>query len=149
MQVGAEDPGGPLLLDEVAELSPAAQVRLLRVLQDGSFERVGGQRQLSADVRVVAATHRDLARMVAEGQFRGNFWYRLAVFTVDLPALRERPEDLPTLATHFALRACRRFGLPTMTPTRADLGLLSAPHTLRSRMRRLGVDWRSVRPSDE
>ncbi|MCU0304440.1 MAG: sigma-54 dependent transcriptional regulator [Thermoanaerobaculales bacterium] len=118
--------GGTLLLDEVAELSAAAQVRLLRVLQDGSFERVGGQRQLTADVRVVAATHRDLAGMVGEGRFREDLWYRLAVFAIDLPALRERPEDLPALAAHFAQRACRRFGLPPMTPTRADLGLLGA-----------------------
>jgi hydrogenase-4 transcriptional activator len=118
--------GGTLLLDEVAELSAAAQVRLLRVLQDGSFERVGGQRQLTANVRVVAATHRDLAGMVGEGRFREDLWYRLAVFAIDLPALRERPEDLPALAAHFAQRACRRFGLPPMTPTRTDLGLLSA-----------------------
>jgi hydrogenase-4 transcriptional activator len=117
--------GGTLLLDEVAELSPAAQVRLLRVLQDGSFERVGGQRQLRVDVRIVAATHRDLFGMVAERHFREDLWYRLAVFPIELPSLRERPEDMPALAAHLALRASRRFGLPTIVPTRADVDLLA------------------------
>ncbi len=117
--------GGTLLLDEVAELSPAAQVRLLRVLQDGSFERVGGQRQLRVDVRIVAATHRDLFGMVTEGHFREDLWYRLAVFPIELPALRERPEDMPAMATHLALRASRRFGLPPIVPTLADVDLLT------------------------
>ncbi len=117
--------GGTLLLDEVAELSPPAQVRLLRVLQDGSFERVGGQRPLQVDVRIVAATHRDLFGMMAHGHFREDLWYRLAVFPIELPALRERPEDMPELAAHFALRASRRFGLPPAMPTRADIDLLT------------------------
>ncbi len=117
--------GGTLLLDEVAELSPAAQVRLLRVLQDGSFERVGGQRHLWVDVRIVAATHRDLFGMVSGGQFREDLWYRLAVFPIELPALRERPEDMAALASHLALRASRRFGLPPVVPTRADIDLLT------------------------
>jgi len=117
--------GGTLLLDEVAELSPAAQVRLLRVLQDGSFERVGGQRPLRVDVRIVAATHRDLFGMVTQGHFREDLWYRLSVFPIELPSLRQRPEDMPDLAAHFALRASRRFGLPPIAPTRADIDLLS------------------------
>jgi hydrogenase-4 transcriptional activator len=116
--------GGTLFLDEVAELSPAAQVRLLRVLQDGTFERVGGERQLHVDVRIVAATHRDLAAMVAGGRFREDLWYRLAVFPIDLPSLRERREDLPALATHFALRSAQRFGLPYIAPTPDDLRTL-------------------------
>ncbi len=116
--------GGTLFLDEVGELPLAAQVRLLRILQDGTFERVGGQQQLSADVRVVAATNRDLQRMVAEGRFRDDLWYRLAVFPIQLPALRDRPEDMPALAAHFALRAARRFGLPIQMPTSDDLNLL-------------------------
>jgi transcriptional regulator with GAF, ATPase, and Fis domain len=120
--------GGTLLLDEVAELSPAAQVRLLRVLQDGSFERVGGQRHLRVDVRIVAATHRDLFGMVTSGQFREDLWYRLAVFPIELPALRERPEDMAALAAHLALRASRRFGLPLIVPTRADIDLLTSYH---------------------
>ena len=117
--------GGTLLLDEVAELSSAAQVRLLRVLQDGSFERVGGQRQLRVDVRIVAATHRDLFGMVSGGHFREDLWYRLAVFPIELPSLRQRSEDMPALAAHFALRASRRFGLPPIVPTRADIDLLT------------------------
>ncbi|MBM4384816.1 MAG: sigma-54-dependent Fis family transcriptional regulator [Deltaproteobacteria bacterium] len=116
--------GGTLFLDEIGELPLAAQVRLLRILQDGSFERVGGQRALHADVRIVAATHRDLRAMVADGAFREDLWYRLAVFPIELPPLRERPEDIPALATHFALRAATRFGSPPRLPTRGDLELL-------------------------
>ena len=115
---------GTLFLDEVGELPLAAQVRLLRILQDGTFERVGGQRQLSVDVRVVAATNRDLKLMVGEGRFRDDLWYRLAVFPIQLPALRDRPEDMEALATHFALRAAKRFGLPTQVPTAEDVDLL-------------------------
>jgi transcriptional regulator with GAF, ATPase, and Fis domain len=113
-----------LFLDEVGELPPQAQVRLLRILQDGSFERVGGQRTLHVDVRIVAATHRDLRAMVAEGSFREDLWYRIAVFPIELPPLRERPEDVPALANHFALRAATRFGTPPRIPTPEDLELL-------------------------
>jgi len=116
--------GGTLLLDEIGELLPAAQVRLLRILQDGTFERVGGQHQLRVDVRIVAATHRNLQAMVAEGRFREDLWYRLAVFPIYLPSLRDRAEDIPEIATHFALKAARRFGLPLQTPTSDDLHLL-------------------------
>jgi transcriptional regulator with GAF, ATPase, and Fis domain len=117
--------GGTLLLDEIGELTPAAQVRLLRVLQDGSFERVGGQHPLTVDVRVIAATNRDLRAMVATRAFREDLWYRVAVFPIRLPALRERPQDIPALATHFALRAAERLGLARQIPTPEDLGLLA------------------------
>ncbi len=116
---------GTLFLDECGELPPAAQVRLLRILQDGTFERVGGEKQIHVDVRVVAATHRNLPAMVAEGAFREDLWYRLAVFAIELPPLRDRPEDIPALATHFALRAAKRFGLPARTPTPQDVNLLA------------------------
>ncbi len=116
--------GGTLFLDEVGELPPAAQVRLLRVLQDGTFERVGGQRQLHADVRIIAATHRDLQAMVADGRFRQDLWYRIAIFPVRLPPLRERLGDVPALATHFALKAARRFGTTPIAPSPEHFSLL-------------------------
>jgi hydrogenase-4 transcriptional activator len=116
--------GGTLFLDEVGELPHAAQVRLLRIVQDGTFERVGGQQQLAVDVRIIAATHRDLPAMVAAGTFREDLWYRIAVFPIHLPPLRERPEDIPALARHFALKAARRFGTPPRIPTPDDIRLL-------------------------
>ena len=118
--------GGTLFLDEVGELPPPAQVRLLRILQDGSFERVGGQRALHVDVRIVAATHRDLEQMVRQREFREDLWYRIAVFPIHVLPLRDRPEDVPALATHFALRAATRFGTPPRIPTQEDLDLLLA-----------------------
>jgi transcriptional regulator with GAF, ATPase, and Fis domain len=118
--------GGTLLLDELAELPLAAQVRLLRILQDGWLDRVGGQRPICVDVRIVAATHRDLPGMVAAGQFREDLWYRLAVFPIVIPPLRERREDIPELARHFALRAATRFGLYPAQPTPEDIDLLIA-----------------------
>ncbi|MBL7649042.1 MAG: sigma 54-interacting transcriptional regulator [Candidatus Hydrogenedentes bacterium] len=118
--------GGTLFLDEIGELSAAAQVRLLRVVQEGVFERVGGEQSLHVNVRIVAATHRDLAMMVREHSFREDLWYRIAVFPIMLPPLRERLEDIPELAAHFADRAARRFGLRPQTPTEADLALLAA-----------------------
>lgn len=118
--------GGTLFLDEIGELPPAAQVRLLRVLQDGSYQRVGGERVLSVDVRLVAATNRDLRRAVAEGAFREDLWFRIAVFPIPLPPLRERLQDIPALAAHFALRAAERLGLPPRMPDAADLALLAA-----------------------
>jgi transcriptional regulator with GAF, ATPase, and Fis domain len=115
---------GTLLLDEIGELPLPAQVRLLRILQDGTFYRVGGQAQLTADVRIIAATHRDLQEMVRERTFREDLWYRIAVFPIDLPPLRERPDDIPELAMHFARRACIRFGLRPLSLSRSDIHLL-------------------------
>ena len=117
---------GTLFLDEIGELPPAAQVRLLRVLQDGMFERVGAQQPITVDVRIVAATHRDLSGMVRQGRFREDLWYRLAVFPISLPPLRERIDDIPALARHFAHRAATRFGLAPCTPTGEDIGRLLA-----------------------
>jgi transcriptional regulator with GAF, ATPase, and Fis domain len=118
--------GGTLLLDEVGELPLAAQVRLLRILQDGWMERVGGHEPVHVNVRIVAATHRDLAAMVAEGHFREDLWYRIAVFPIRLPPLRERPEDIPALARHFAERAAVRFVLPEAPLTVEDIQLLTS-----------------------
>lgn len=102
--------GGTLFLDEVAELPLDAQVRLLRILQDGVFERVGAQRSNRVDVRIVAATHRNLRDMVAQKGFREDLWYRLSVFPIEIPPLRDRPEDIPALGAHFAARAGMRLG---------------------------------------
>jgi transcriptional regulator with GAF, ATPase, and Fis domain len=118
--------GGTLFLDEIGELSPAAQVRLLRVIQEGAFERVGGEHAIKVDVRLVAATHRDLAAMVQSGRFREDLWYRVAVFPITLPPLREHPEDIPALAAHFAHRAATRFGFPPQMPSPYDIALLAA-----------------------
>ena len=93
--------GGTLFLDEVGEMAVTSQVKLLRVLQEGEFERVGGTRTVSVNVRLVAATNKDLKKLVAEGQFREDLYYRLNVIPVPLPPLRERADDIPLLAAHF------------------------------------------------
>ncbi|MBX3414741.1 MAG: sigma-54-dependent Fis family transcriptional regulator [Pirellulales bacterium] len=116
--------GGTLFLDECGELPPSVQVRLLRILQDGTFERVGGEQQLHVNVRIVAATHRDLEAMVADGRFREDLWYRLAVFPIRLPPLRDRLEDIPAMATHFAMRSAHRLGMPLALPSVEDINLL-------------------------
>ena len=105
--------GGTLFLDEIAELPLAAQVRLLRVLQDGVLERVGAEKSTQVDVRIVTATHRDLRAMCAAGTFREDLWYRISVFSVRIPPLRERMQDVPLLASYFAHRAGLRL---TSTP---------------------------------
>lgn len=120
---------GTLFLDEIGELPLPAQVRLLRVLQDHQIERVGGKTPLHVDVRIVAATHRDLSAMVKEKMFREDLWYRINIFPILLPTLRERLEDIPALVGHFAQRAATRFGLPVVEPNAADLQLLA------------GYDW--------
>jgi transcriptional regulator with GAF, ATPase, and Fis domain len=118
--------GGTLFLDEIGELPLAAQVRLLRVLQDGSLERVGGTVAITVDVRIVCATHRNLEVMVAEGRFREDLWYRISVFPIRLPPLRERAQDIPALAAHFARRAGQRLGGASLVPTERDIALLSS-----------------------
>jgi len=104
--------GGTLFLDEIGELSPALQVKLLRVLQERRFERVGGSQTLSVDVRVIAATNRDLRLMVQDGTFRPDLFYRLNVMVLHLPALRERPGDLEPLTTQILSRLSLELGMP-------------------------------------
>ena len=105
--------GGTLFLDEVAELPLDAQVRLLRILQDGTYERVGGQRTLQVDVRIVAATHRDLRERVADGSFREDLWYRINVVRLTVPPLCERAADIPLLVHYFLKRYNASYKLDT------------------------------------
>jgi transcriptional regulator with GAF, ATPase, and Fis domain len=102
--------GGTLFLDEVGEIPPALQAPLLRVLQEREFERIGSTRPIKADIRLIAATNRDLEGMIRDGMFREDLFYRLNVITVQLPSLRERREDIPLLANHFAALVSRKLG---------------------------------------
>jgi len=102
--------GGTIFLDEIAELSPEIQVSLLRVLQEKEFERVGGNRTIKTDVRVIAATNKDLRREVEDGRFRMDLFYRLNVFPMHVPSLRERVNDIPVLVDYFAARLAARTG---------------------------------------
>ncbi len=103
--------GGTLFLDEIGELPAAAQIRLLRVLQDGRIERIGGGETVEVDVRIVAATHRDLPEMVADGRFRKDLWFRLNVFPIHIPPLRHRKSDIPAMVHHFIDRKLKAFNL--------------------------------------
>jgi two-component system nitrogen regulation response regulator GlnG len=102
--------GGTILLDEIGDMPPALQAKILRLLQEQSFERVGGNETVRTDVRLIAATHRDLKALSAEGKFRADLYYRLSVFTIHLPPLRDRGEDLPMLVQHFLRRFGRELG---------------------------------------
>ncbi len=118
--------GGTLFLDEIGDITPAIQVKLLRVLQDRQFERLGGTQTLDADVRFVAATHRDLEAMVARGEFREDLFYRLNVVPVWMPPLRQRPDDIPALATHFCALSARLNARPDATLRPDALAALAA-----------------------
>jgi transcriptional regulator with GAF, ATPase, and Fis domain/tetratricopeptide (TPR) repeat protein len=117
--------GGVLFLDEIGDISARTQVALLRVLQDGTFERVGGGAPLKTDVRVVCATHRDLSRMVAEGKFREDLYYRLCGVVLEVPALRERGQDLMLLANHFLQEIAKERREPVKSLTSEAFDVLS------------------------
>jgi DNA-binding NtrC family response regulator len=104
--------GGTLFLDEISETAPEFQVKLLRVLQEGEFERVGGTQTIKVDVRIIAATNKRLDELVRQGKFREDLYYRLKVVEIDLPPLRERPEDIPLLVEYFLEEFSRYYGKP-------------------------------------
>ncbi len=115
--------GGTIFLDEIGELSPEAQVRLLRVLQEKEIERIGGTDPIKVDIRVIAATHRDLKAMIREGKFREDLYFRLQVFPIDIPPLKRRSGDIPSLVQHFIHKKSRDLKLaaiPILTPRAYD-----------------------------
>jgi DNA-binding NtrC family response regulator len=120
--------GGTIFLDEVGELLPDTQVALLRVLQEREFERVGGGRPIRVDVRVIAATNRDLKTAVANGTFRADLFYRLNVFPVEVPPLRERKDDIPLLVRHFTQQFARRMNKVIDTISSATMDALRRYH---------------------
>jgi two-component system nitrogen regulation response regulator GlnG len=136
--------GGTLFLDEIGDMPPEAQTRLLRVLQEGEFTTVGGRQPIKANVRIIAATHRDLRRLIRQGLFREDLFYRLNVVPIRLPPLRERIEDIPLLARHFLDRA-RAAGLPAKRLSPEAVEALKAhswpgnARELENLMRRLAV----------
>jgi DNA-binding NtrC family response regulator len=116
--------GGTLFLDEIGDMTPLTQTKLLRVLQDQCFERVGGNETIHTSVRLIAATNRPLEEMVAREEFRGDLYYRLNVFTIDLPPLRQRPDDLPDLVRHYLQRFSRELGKEVHAASPEALALL-------------------------
>jgi len=116
--------GGTLFLDEIGDMTPLTQAKILRVLQDQQFERVGGTETIQTDVRLIAATNRNLRKMMEQGQFREDLFYRLNVYTIQLPGLRDRPGDLPLLVQHFLMRYAREMGQEPPQVASETMGLL-------------------------
>ena len=118
--------GGTIFLDEIGELPAETQIALLRVLQEHEFERVGGNRRIRADVRVIAATNRDLPAAISAGAFRSDLFYRLHVFPIDIPSLRERRENIPLLVEYFIDRYARKAGKNIKRVNKKTLELLQS-----------------------
>jgi two-component system nitrogen regulation response regulator NtrX len=116
---------GTVFLDEIGDMSLPVQARLLRFLQEGEFERVGGTRTIKVDVRVIAATNKNLAGEIEQRRFREDLYYRLSVVVLTVPPLRERPADIPLLAEHFLRRFCTEHGVPVKRLQPDALGLLA------------------------
>ena len=116
---------GTIFLDEIGEMSPVVQVKLLRVLQERKFRRLGGTEEIDADIRILAATNRDLTKMVAEGSFREDLFYRINVIPMRVPPLRERQEDIPLLAEHFMARFAQQMRKPVSGISGAAMALLT------------------------
>ncbi|XER05866.1 Anaerobic nitric oxide reductase transcription regulator NorR [Sporomusa rhizae] len=115
---------GTIFLDEIAEMEPSMQTKLLRVLQNGCFERVGGEETIRVDVRIIAATNREMEQMVKTGQFREDLYYRLNVIPIQLPSLNERKEDIPLLVDHFLKKFCHEFGKQSIGIKKAAMDVL-------------------------
>ena len=128
--------GGTIFLDEIGEMPTSMQVKLLRVLQDRRFRRLGGSDEVQADVRVIAATNQDLPKMVADGRFREDLYYRLNVLAIKVPPLRDRAEDIPLLAEHFLTQYATQMGKAVRTISAEALRLLQA-HPWRGNVREL------------
>ena len=118
--------GGTLFLDEIGDITPRLQVRLLRVLQEGTVRRVGGTKDIAIDVRVIAATHRNLEEMISAGQFRDDLYYRLNVIPLYILPLRERPDDIPLLSQHLIRKICNKINKPEVYLTKESVELLIA-----------------------
>jgi DNA-binding NtrC family response regulator len=121
--------GGTLFLDEIGDMSLAAQAKVLRALQENTITRVGGDKVIKVDVRVVAATNKDLRKAIQEGKFREDLYHRLAVIIIDVPSLNERQEDIPLLVQHFNKQICKEYGVPPKKLTKEAIELLK------------GVNW--------
>ncbi len=128
--------GGTLFLDEIGEVAPGVQVKLLRVLQEREFERIGSSKTIKVDVRIVAATNRDLGRAISDGTFREDLFYRLNVVPIELPPLRDRPSDIPFLVNHFLRKYGEETGRPDMKVTPEALVALQA-HPWKGNIREL------------
>ncbi len=148
--------GGTLFLDEIGEISPQVQVRLLRVLQESTVRRVGGTKEISLDVRIIAATHRNLEEMIRKEQFREDLYYRLNVIPLRIPPLRERVEDIPLIAQHLVRKICSKLNRPEICLTQETLEFLMRENW-RGNVRQLEnllervinvIDINQIRPDD-
>jgi two-component system, NtrC family, nitrogen regulation response regulator NtrX len=110
--------GGTLFLDEIGDMSLSAQAKVLRALQENKISRVGGEKEIKVNVRVIAATNKDLQKEIASGNFREDLYHRLSVILIHVPSLNERKEDIPLLADHFIRQVCEDYGMPQKSFTK-------------------------------